>query len=489
MPTQDYEIIGKERYQHVTAPTYEDICQMRQDLGVKSESFLALKEESDPFYAGGGARLEDAKWFKALWKRFGYMSGVHLRRMHYQIVSQDPPVMRRERNSGKNRGVDLPYINNDECWQELTKASLAARYLWSVLPEDEREVYAVNPEWFEDRRNGEAIGEIDKTKRAAGLDVLSNSSFSGIEIDVSDELCPPEYSLDIRSPQPYHLEIWCEKSTQDDILKPLAGKYRMVLRHGMGELSVTIALEALKRFKEVDKPVRVFYLSDFDPNGWDMPKSMSRKMQFFNQTCQDFGLKDIKLFHTLLTREQCIQYDLPETPVKDGNNRKDEWFARWGRQATELDALEALHPGELRRLLVREIERYYDPSLERRLVAYEMQTRQRCNAVQETIYEIHASALSDLEEKRNTAISQIEAIIEQYQAEQDRVFEEIQKSLCAHAPSLSEENVPLAREANENTTALFDSSRNFLEQNAYYQEHRGTPIEYYLSRGRKSKVE
>jgi hypothetical protein len=30
-----------------------------------------------------------AKWFAELWRQFGYTTGVHLRRVHYQVISQD----------------------------------------------------------------------------------------------------------------------------------------------------------------------------------------------------------------------------------------------------------------------------------------------------------------------------------------------------------------------------------------------------------------
>jgi hypothetical protein len=31
-----------------------------------------------------------AKWFASLWERFDFPRGVHLRRIHDQLVSQDP---------------------------------------------------------------------------------------------------------------------------------------------------------------------------------------------------------------------------------------------------------------------------------------------------------------------------------------------------------------------------------------------------------------
>ncbi len=40
-------------------------------------------------------------------------------------------------------------------------------------------------------------------------------------------------------------------------------------------------------------------------------------------------------------------------------------------------------------------------------------------------------------------------------------------------PSLSEEDVPEAEEADERDGALFDSARDYLEQNDVYQAHKG----------------
>jgi hypothetical protein len=55
---------------------------------------------------------------------------------------------------------------------------------------------------------------------------------------------------------------------------------------------------------------------------------------------------------------------IPRTPLKETEPRKEGWEERHGEGANELDALEALHPGELGRMLVEEIERYYDDDLQ-----------------------------------------------------------------------------------------------------------------------------
>ena len=51
------------------------------------------------------------------------------------------------------------------------------------------------------------------------------------------------------------------------------------------------------------------------------------------------------------------------TPQGDGKGGALRFEARFGEGATELDALEALRPGELEQILTQEIERYFDNNL------------------------------------------------------------------------------------------------------------------------------
>src|SRR5258708_32208924 len=81
--------------------------------------------------------LAMAEWFAWLWRAFGYTTGVHLRRIHYQVVSQKPPALLPN---------GLPYENTVECWDFLNMASKAARYL-----------RLVDPAAFVDRKNAEAV--------------------------------------------------------------------------------------------------------------------------------------------------------------------------------------------------------------------------------------------------------------------------------------------------------------------------------------------
>jgi hypothetical protein len=48
--------------------------------------------KNDSFYAGSPAQRAKAEWCAELWARFGYMTGVHLRRVHDHLVSGDDDI-------------------------------------------------------------------------------------------------------------------------------------------------------------------------------------------------------------------------------------------------------------------------------------------------------------------------------------------------------------------------------------------------------------
>src|SRR4029453_2404048 len=101
----------------------------------------------------------------------------------------------------------------------------------------------------------------------------------------------------------------------------------------------------LQRVQRSQKPTRVFYLSDFDPAGDQMPVAVARQLDFL--ASQDVPEADIKLTPLLLTRTQVHAYSLPRIPIKESDRRKGQFEDRYGEGAVELDALEALYPGVL----------------------------------------------------------------------------------------------------------------------------------------------
>jgi hypothetical protein len=71
---------------------YERIKRLAKEEGWNVPDLLPLAPKNDPYFVGSPAQMRKAEWFAALWESFGYTSGVHVRRVHYQLVSQESPV-------------------------------------------------------------------------------------------------------------------------------------------------------------------------------------------------------------------------------------------------------------------------------------------------------------------------------------------------------------------------------------------------------------
>src|SRR5262249_11928037 len=237
----------------------------------------------------------------------------------------------------------------------LCDASLAARYL-DLIPFDGL-VDKRNDEPIIYAKNADPQQELEAYCGVVGRD--------GFEIPELPSL--PELGLGgFEGVQDHIVEIWIEKSTQNDWLVPLCRRRGINLVVGIGEQSEIRSRELAVRSSEYSAPVRVLYLSDFDPGGRSMPKAVARKVEF---TIQKLDLDDLdfQLIPVALTVEQCRQYNLPRTPIKETERRKDKFEQTFGVGATELDALEALHPGELARIVEAEVDNWLDPDLERRV--------------------------------------------------------------------------------------------------------------------------
>jgi hypothetical protein len=136
---------------------YQTLKDFAQRQGQRVTDLIALSRNHDPFYVGTNTDLKNARWFSDLWNRFGYTAGVHLRRVHYQIISQEEPILL---PSG------VPYSNTEHDWAFLGIASEKARYLGLVD-------YAA----FDDRRNPEAIIHSELRKPTPSISVDDSESW------------------------------------------------------------------------------------------------------------------------------------------------------------------------------------------------------------------------------------------------------------------------------------------------------------------------
>lgn len=429
---------------------YDTIKELARAEGCRVTDLIALAPQNDPFYAGTPNDHAMAGWFATLWNRFGYGGGVHIRRVHYQIISQDPPVLM---PNGK------PYENTETCWDILSQASKMARYL-----------ELVDPAAFDDRRNPAAMIYADHYQPEQTLSVEDNLWDGITTLPDFPEL--PHYSVEgFSGIQPYHIEIWCEKSTMNDVLGPLCQTYGAVLQTGLGELSITATLSVANRIAESGKPARIFYVSDFDPAGQSMPVAVSRKLEYFMQQLDIDA--SVRLFPVVLTAEQVRRYRLPRTPIKESERRAGKFEARFGSGAVELDALEALHPGRLETILRGYIEQYFDPTLAGRVWQERSRLLADLTTTQTQVRAGYATKIRELRETYDALKAEFEERMESYSDELRDLWAALTEEMEDNQPDLEDYPIPEARDATEVDEGLFNSERDYLEQIRAYKEFQG----------------
>jgi hypothetical protein len=345
------------------------------------------------------------------------------------------------------------------CWNFLEMASKTARYLEYV-----------DPEAFVDRRNPDP--HIYAYWSHPQPDMHVSNELDWWSFDFPEQPRLPRYDVEnYESEQRYHLEIWVEKSTMNDVLIPLCQQYHVNLVTGVGEQSITSTLQLINRAIESKKSVRVFYVSDFDPAGRSMPVAVARKAEYYIKKYDESI--DFRLFPVALTQDQCEDYQLPRTPIKDSERRKGHFENTFGTGATELDALEALHPGTLRAVLEDYILNYYDQRLWSRTSAAREELEEHLRGITQRILEEHEEELDDLNEEYEDMKADIEDRMARYKEKTTRLWQAISEDLSAVDPDINDFPIPEGEERDEVGEGLFNSQRSYLEQLHVYKHFQG----------------
>ncbi|ARO23983.1 hypothetical protein TAL182_CH02225 [Rhizobium sp. TAL182] len=430
---------------------YATIGALADEIGCRREDLIALSPDNDPFYVQRPSRAAEAEWFASLWQSLSFQAGSHLRRLHYSIISQEQQIL-------KPNGAQ--YLNTENDWKTLLSASLSARYL-RLIPDGALADHRNDPPII----NASNSGTQQPWVRVAG----------GYQADLTyhtptNEVWPPcILGGDLTVAQPYLVEIWVEKSTQNDILDPLARRLGFNLVSGTGETSEILARQAVERAISDGRPMRILYVSDFDPGGRSMPVALARKIEFWIREA-DLDL-DVTLDPVVLTPEQCEQYRLPRTPLKKTERRAAKFEKRFGEGATELDALEALHPGELARIVENEVCRYIDTTLSSRVFDVSWRHRREIQRVEEEVLKNYD--IAEIQRRYDELKASFNAGAEALEEETRELWPQIAEELQASIPAFDPEDMPEPRPASPPDEPLFDSSRPYLDQIDAYRRWQG----------------
>jgi hypothetical protein len=233
----------------------ERITTAANEVGVSIDALCVLTPGNDPYTAW--RRRREAEWFARLFDRFVAKDATkHLRGFFYLLISSPDRIAA---PGGK------PLVNDYKHWLALQSASKAARWLGLVPFEriiDERNA---PPEIF-----------------VPGVTPISSGvgPGTGCEIPPTVEAALPSlYLAGFRGRQTHRIIFYGEKSSLSTVLRPLAEQIGAEMILVTGESSDSHIAGMAKRASEDGRAAVVFYFSDFDPSGHQMPISVARKLQ------------------------------------------------------------------------------------------------------------------------------------------------------------------------------------------------------------------
>ncbi len=458
----------------MTRETREWIQGEARRLGLKVKDLIAMSPGRDPLYVGSEMDYAKARWFRAMWDEYG-RPGLHLRGLHY-IVQQVGGI---ERPDGQ------AYVNTDACWSYLKDAFGLARKLREVgygVVRDKRsppgEIWADSSlEYDPEAVDVELWTGVDGVEYAPEINWDSVGDFASRRgRQVADEVLAAVF-YDVRRFQPFYLSVWSEKDF-DEIREVCEGVANYV--PNIGQASDEHVNKDLERIREFGKPAVIFYLSDFDPKGMDMPISVSRHFETF----ADEGMPRIRLVRLAITPEQVVEHQIPRSPIKRGKPAttgagaraydaiRDVFQATFGEGAVELDAVVGLYPEVLRGWVGEALRPWVDRDLQSRVDEVIGEARRE---IGRRVRDDILAREDELEELRSTLAGKIgrlaevhEETVEELELQAD--VDALRELLDAIDPDLGLDlEFPDGQADGEEREWLLDTDRGYAEQLRAYK--------------------
>ena len=384
---------------------------------------------NDPFRLDTPKHNREGEWFREQVNKYlPDAPTIHLRGLHYVLVTK------------KARKPDgTVYRNNGDDWVDLGGYATAARWLGYVPFE----------RLSDERNSPPTIREFIQPEPRPRIWDATDA-----ELPADSEFRAQAHATDFLGAQPYRLALWGEKSSLEDVLGPLCTRWEADLYLPSGDASDTMIYQMAKAAAADGRPLVAFYFSDCDPSGWAMPHIVARKLQAHQ--ARDFPELEFEVRAVALHPDQVKEFGLPDSPIKDTDERGPLWEARWHVQQTEIDALAALEPALLRQIAEEAVGPFFDATLARRV------------RIAEADWEAEAQEALD-EQLAGTEMDGLQAEVGERLAELQNAItavEELKDEYDYEEPKLPDPDVPVPEETERDGLApsLIDSRWDWTEQ-------------------------
>lgn len=145
-----------------------------------------------------------------------------------------------------------------------------------------------------------------------------------------------------------YVEVWLEKDALAGVVMPITSMYDVPLMAARGYASLSFLYGAADYINDLDVPVYIYHLGDFDPSGVNAGEKIEETL---SELAPD---ADITFERVAVTPEQIAHWNLPTRPTKTSDSRSKTF----GDISVELDAI---HPNRLSDLVNEVIQRHLPP--------------------------------------------------------------------------------------------------------------------------------
>jgi hypothetical protein len=355
------EVVREHVISMSPASAYESLIEHRRKTSAISGDFLAIEGVKVRKGISEGKReMLDAAVAIIYGKRVYWP--LSDREIHYDMLNL-PPL----RHSGK---PDSRYQNNRACYQDLCDLLTRAR-LTGEIPFD-------------------AIA--DETRTVCSWEESIHRDVSGfIRGELDDFL--DGYWRDLQQSQPNHVEIVGEKNTVEASIKGPAMKFCIPYTLGRGYCSLDPRRQMYERFRASGRSkLIILFLSDFDPEGDDIPNSFAKSMR------DDFGVDEILVKKVCLTYEQVIERNLAQSfDMKTEGSRYKKFIAKYPDHPYGHE-LEAIPVAERSEMLTEAIDEVLDIDAFNAELDAEKKDAARIAGLRDALAPMLRAALDDQEE-------------------------------------------------------------------------------------------
>ncbi len=159
------------------------------------------------------------------------------------------------------------------------------------------------------------------------------------------------YALDLWQDQNRRVEVWVEKQALEEVAERATSGLRCGYFACKGYVSQSEMWAAGRRLRRVwrdhgQEPL-ILHLGDHDPSGIDMTRDIGERLSMFAE-------RPIEVRRIALNMDQIERLNPPPNPAKVTDSRFEAYRERFGDESWELDAV---RPGDLVKLIRREIEK------------------------------------------------------------------------------------------------------------------------------------